>query len=230
MSRRLDIGPDVAPVLRPEESARLHALRDNERLRCAICDQWIDPDSEVEVSVSVALEDRTAVAAFAHTGCAPSRADLVELVVAAEADPLGIAYAQATHPDAGAVLLWERKLDVRVRGPGDRDSRPYLDAQRHDGFHGALAREPVRELGGLTLEVDGPDLVLLRAEVPRERFHDAAQDAPPRWMERLAQSGYGLLIVGADLGLGRPGAGSIQRAIRDDRALMGLVEFRKPAQ
>ncbi|HMJ35155.1 MAG TPA: hypothetical protein VK501_14685, partial [Baekduia sp.] len=113
--------------------------------------------------------------------------------------------------------------------PGDCESRPYLDAQRYDGFHGALAREPVRELAGLTLEVDGPDLVLLRAGEPRERFHDAAEDAPPRWMERLAASGYGLLIVGADLGLGRPSTESIQRAIRADRALMGFVEFREPA-
>jgi len=229
LSKPLDIGPDVARVLRPEESARLHALRDNERLRCAICDQWIDPASGVDVSVSVALEDRAAMAEFAHTGCAPSRAELAQLVVVAEADPLGISYTQAIHPDAGAVLLWERKLDVRVRGPGDCESRPYLDARRYDGFHGVLAREPVRELAGLTLAVDGPDLVLLRADVPRERFHDAAADAPPRWLERLAASGYGLLIVGADLGLGRPSTESIQRAIRADRALMGFVEFREPA-
>jgi hypothetical protein len=228
MSQPLDIGPDVAPVLRPEESARLHAMRDNERLRCAVCDRWIDPSSEIGVSVSMALEDRTAVAQFAHTGCAPSRADLAELVIVADADPLGISYVQAMHPDAGAVLLWERKLDVRVRGPGDGESRPYLDAQRDDGFRRALACEPVHALAGLTLAPDGPDLVLLRADLPRERFHDAAQDAPPRWMERLAASGYGLLIVGADLGLERPNVESIQRAIRADRALMGLAEFVGP--
>jgi hypothetical protein len=227
MSQRLDIGPDVAPVLRPEESARLHAMRDNERLRCAVCAQWIEPASQTDVSVSVALEDRAAMAQFAHTGCAPSGADLAELVVVAEADPLGISYAQAEHPGAGAVLLWERKLDIRVRGPGDSESYPYLDARRSEGFHGALASEPVRELAALTLEVDGPDLVLLRSAVV-ERFHEAAQDAPPRWMARLAASGYGLLIVGADLGLGRPSAESIQRAIRADRALMGFVEFREP--
>jgi hypothetical protein len=229
MSQPLHIGPDVAPVLRAEESSRLHAMRDNERLRCVVCGQWIDPASEIDVSVSVALEDRAAMAQFAHTGCAPSRADLAELVVVAEADPLGISYAQAMHPDAGAVLLWERKLDIRVRGPGDGESRPYLDVQRDDGFHGALAHEPVRALAGLTLAVDGPDLVLLRAGVPRERFYDAVEGAPPRWMERLATSGYGLLIVGADLGLGQPSAASIQQAIRADRALMGLVEFREPA-
>jgi hypothetical protein len=177
----------------------------------------------------MALEDRAAIAEFAHTGCASSRADLAQLVIVAEADPLGIAYAQAVHREAGAVLLWERKLDVRVRGPGDSESCPYLDAHRYDGFHGALAGAPVRALSGLTLEVDGPDLVLLRAGAPAERFHDAAQDAPPRWMERLADTGYALLIVGADLGLGRPSAESIQRAIRDDRALMGLVEFGEPA-
>jgi hypothetical protein len=229
MSQPLDIGPDVAPVLRPEESARLHAMRDNERLRCAVCAEWIDPASEIDVSVSVALEDRAAMAQFAHTGCAPSAADLAELVVVAEADPLGLSYAQAEHPGAGAVLLWERKLDVRIRGPGDSESYPYLDARRSDGFHGALASEPVRELTGLTLEVDGPDLVLLRSHVVSERFHDAAQAASPRWMARLAASGYALLIVGADLGLGRPSAESIQRAIRAERALMGFVEFREPA-
>lgn len=229
MNPPLDIGPDVARLLRPEESERLHAMRANERVRCAVCGQWIDPASGVEVSVSMALEDGMAVAQFAHTGCAPSQADLAKMVVVAEADPLGIAYAQATHPEAGAVLLWERKLDVRIRGPGDSESYPYLDAQRYDGFHGALAGEPVRELAGLTLEADGPDLVLLRDAVPRERFYDAVQDAPPRWMERLAASGYGLLIVGADLGLERPSVESIQQAIRADRAVMGLVEFRGPA-
>jgi hypothetical protein len=228
MSSPLEIGPDVAQILRPEESARLRAMRDNERLRCAICDEWIDPASGIEVSVSVALEDGTAVAEFAHAGCAPSRADLAQLVIVAEADPLGISYTQAMHPTAGAVLLWERKLDVRVRGPGDCESYPYLDAQRRDGFHGPLARDPVRQLTGLTLEVDGPDLVLLRDDAPRERFYNAAEDAPTGWMERLATTGFGLLIVGADLGLGRPSAGSIQRAIRADRALMGFVEFREP--
>jgi hypothetical protein len=225
MSQPLDIGPDVARVLRPEESARLHALRDSERLRCAICTQWIDPASGIEVSVSLALEDRAAIAAFAHTGCSPSQADLAQLVVVAEADPLGIAYAQAMHPDAGPVLIWERKLDVRVRGPGDSESCPYLDAQRYEGFHGALAAEPVRLVAGLRLEVDGPDLVLRRGHEPRERFHDGAEAAPPRWMERLMTSGYALLIVGADLELGRPSAEGIQRAIRGDRALLGFVQF-----
>jgi hypothetical protein len=141
------------------------------------------------------------------------------------ADPQGIAFSQALHPDAGAVLLWERRLNVRAGGPGDLVTFPYLDAQRFDGFHGPLADEPVRMLPGLQLQDDGDDLVLMRDSEVVERFHDAVEAAPQGWLEAVGESGFALLIVGANLQLRNPSAGAIQRAIRARRALMGLVEY-----
>ena len=56
-SQRLEVGPDVAAVLRPEEAMRLHDIRDIERLRCRVCGEWIEPASSTRTSVSVSLDD-----------------------------------------------------------------------------------------------------------------------------------------------------------------------------
>jgi hypothetical protein len=224
ISRRLDIGPDVAAVLRPEEAARLHELRDLERLRCAVCGEWVEPASDASASVSIAIEDGVAIAQFAHSTCASSRADLAELAVLTAAEPRGIAYAQGLHPEAGAVLLWERKLDVRVRGLDRHEPCLYLDAGWWNGFHRALTDEPVRLLVGWGLANDGPDLVLRRDNEVVERFHGAGR-TPSVWIDTLAETGFCLLIVGARLELELPAAGAIQRAIRAGNALMGLVAF-----
>jgi hypothetical protein len=224
----LEIGPDVAPVLRPEEAARLHEVLDLDRLRCAVCGAWIERVPNAATSVSVSLDGHRAAIEFAHAGCSASRADLAALVVAAEAQPLGINYVQALHPDAGAVLLWERKLDLRVHGLARKEECVYLDPDWWDGFHTALADEPVRLLVGWLLVRDGEDLVLRRGDLSVERFHGAVDSAPPGWLESLLQSGFCLLIVGAGMGLRSPEAAAIQRAIRERRALMGLAEFDVP--
>lgn len=224
-SQRLEVGPDVAAVLRPEEAARLRDLRDFERVPCAICGKWIEPGSDVPTSVSISLEDDDATAEFAHAECSPSRADLARLAVLAQAEPLGIVFAQALHPDAGAVLMWERKLDVRVRGLDGNDQSLYLDADWWAGFHGALADEPVRLLAGWLLGRDGEDLVLRRGEQVVERFYGAIGRCTPQWLESLEESGFCLVIVGSGVGLERPKAVAIQSAIREHRALMGLAEF-----
>jgi hypothetical protein len=117
-SQRLEVSRDVAAVLRPEEARRLRDLCDIDRVRCRVCGEWIEPGSETPTSVSLALHEHGASVEFAHAGCAPSHADLAPLVVRAQSEPLGIEYAQALHPDAGAVLLGERKLDLRVDGDG----------------------------------------------------------------------------------------------------------------
>jgi hypothetical protein len=44
-------------------------------------------------------------------------------------------------------------------------------------------------------------------------------------LRSLEESGFCLVIVGAGVGLERPEAASIQSAIREHRALMGLAEF-----
>lgn len=164
-------------------------------------------------------------AEVAHAECSPSRADLARLVVLAQAEPRGIVYVQALHPDAGPVLLWERKLDVRVRGLDGHQECLYLDGDWWEGFHAALDDEPVRLLVGWLLEPDGEDLVLRRGEHAVERFHGAIERSPPGWLESLRESGFCLLIVGAGVGLESPTAAAIQRAIREHRALMGLAEF-----
>jgi hypothetical protein len=224
-SQRLEVGVDAAAVLRPEEAMRLRELRDIDRLRCGICKEWIEPDSNAPTSVSVSTEADYVSIEFSHTECSPSRANLARLVVIAQAEPLGIEYSQAVHPDAGPVLLWERKLDLRVRGLDGEEQCLYLDADWWEGFHPALAEEPVRLLAGWLLRCDGEDLALRRGDQEVERFHGAVQRAPEDWLEGLEQSGFCLMIVGAGIGLERPAATTIQHAIRERRALMGLAEY-----
>jgi hypothetical protein len=224
-SQRLEIGRDVAAVLRPEEAARLRDLPDLEPVPCVICGEWIEPGSSTPASLSVSLDGDHVTAEFAHAACSPSRADLAGLVVLAQSEPLGIAYAQAVHPEVGAVLLWERRLDVRVRGLDGNEQSVYLDADRWEGFHGALAGEPVHLLVGWLLERDRADLVLRRGEREVERFHGAIERSTPAWLESLEESGFCLMIVGAGVGLERPEAAAVQAAIREHRALMGLAEF-----
>ena len=212
-------------MLRPEEATRLHDIRDIERLRCRVCGEWIEPASTAPTSVSVSLDGDSVAVDFAHLECAPSHADLAPLAILANAEPLGISYAQALHPEAGAVLLWERKLDLRVRGTGNHNLRPYLDPDWWEGFHPAMSSEPVRLLVGWLLRADGDDLVLLHRDTEVERFYDARERAPDGWLAALQESGFCLLIVGAGIGLDRPATEAIQRAIREHRALMGLAEF-----
>jgi hypothetical protein len=223
--QRLEVGPDVAAVLRPEEAARLEELRALARLRCSVCGEWIEPAFSVAASVSISEDGDTVIAEFAHASCAASRADLARLAVLAQAQPQGIAYRQARHPEAGAVLLWERQLDIRVRGLESGELCLYLDSEWWDGFHLALADEPVRLLTRWRLEPDGADLVLRRDASTVERFHAGIDEAPPGWLEALRESGFCLLIVGAQLRLDEPGAEAIQHAIRAGHAFLGLVEF-----
>jgi hypothetical protein len=222
---RLEVGADVAAVLRPEEATRLHDLRDIDRLRCAVCGDWIEPHSDVQTTVSMSLDGDQVTVVFAHASCSPSRADLARLVVLAQAEPLGIEYAQAVHPEAGAVLLWERKLDLRVRGINGHEQYLYLDGDWWQGFHPALVDEPVRLLAGWLLRAEDDDLVLTRGEDEIERFQGALARPPAGWIQALEESGFCLLIVGAGIGLDRPAASAIQRAIREHRALMGLAEY-----
>ena len=223
-SPRLDVGSDVAAVLRAEEAARLQELRDLDRLRCAQCGKWIEPHSDARTSVSVALDGRAVAVEFNHSDCSPSRADLRQLVIQAQAEPLGIEYSQALHPEAGPVLVWERKLDLRVRGLDGLEQYLYLDNDWWDGFHPPLADEPVHLLAGWQLRPDDEDLVLVRGDDEIERFHDAISRAPTGWLESLEESGFCLLIVGAGIGLQKPSASSIQGALRERRALVGFVE------
>jgi len=224
-SQRLEVGPDVAAVLRPEEAARLHVLRGLDPVSCAICGEWIAQDSSDPTSVSISIDGDHVTAEFAHSRCSPSRADLASLVVLAQSEPLGIVYAQALHPDAGPVLLWERKLDVRVRGLDGNEESLYLDADWWEGFHSALADEPVRLLAGWLLERNSEDLVLRRGGEEIERFHGALERSTREWRRSLEESGFCLVIVSAGAGLERPAAESVQSAIREHRALMGLAEF-----
>ncbi len=224
-NQRLEIGPDVAAVLRPEEAARLHELLDLDDVHRAVGGEWIEPDSTTHMSVNVSIEGDRAELEFAHAESTTSRLELAELVAIAQAEPLGINYVQALHPEAGAVLLWERKLDLRVRSPDGRKDCLYLDPDWWEGFHAAVPDEPVRLLVGWLLAKDGDDLVLRHGERAVERFHDALERSPSGWLESLQESGFCLLIVGAGIGLERPDAAEIQRAIREHRALIGLAEF-----
>jgi hypothetical protein len=223
MNERLELGTDAEAVLRSEEAAALHELHDRERVRCLACENWIEPSDEATVTISLVKD--VAIAEFAHRWCASAKANLAELVTVARADPKGIAYVQALHPEAGAVLIWERKLDIRVRGSADGEARPYVDAHRASGFHPMLRDEPVRALPRWRLELDGADLVLSREGELVNRFADGGAEPPAGWLEALRASGYCLLIVGSSLGLEHPRTERIQDALRAGGAVMGLVEF-----
>jgi hypothetical protein len=223
MTERLELGTDAEAVLRSEEAAALHELHAHEQVRCLACEHWIEPGDEATVTISLIGE--AAVAELAHRWCAPAKANLAELVAVALADPKGIAYVQALHPEAGAVLIWERKLDIRVRGSASGEARPYVDAHQARGFHPMLRDEPVRALPRWRLELDGADLVLSREGELVDRFADGGAEPPAGWFDALRSSGYCLLIVGSSLGLEQPGSERIQDALHAGGAVMGLVEF-----
>src|SRR5829696_6268792 len=219
----LDLPDAAKEVLRPEEAACLRDLHARQRLRCHSCGIWVEPAEES--TVALRAEGDVAVAEFAHRWCAPPRTDLAALAVLSSADPRGIAYVEALHPSAGAVLIWERTLDLRARGAGSGETHPYLDAHRAAGFHAMLREEPVRVLDAWSLAPEGDDLVLAHERATTERFTGAFARPAPGWIEAARSSGHCLLLVGAGLGLGTPAAERVQAAMRCGRAVMGLAEL-----
>jgi len=221
----LELGYGAEDVLRPQEAAGLRDLHVRQRLRCHSCGTWVEP---AEASTVVLRADgHIAVAEFAHRRCAPSRTDLAALAIVSSGDPRGIAYVEALHPSAGAVLIWERTLDLRARGAGSGETQPYLDAHRAAGFHAMLHDDPVRVLDAWSLAPEGDDLLLIHDEATAERFPDALARPAPGWLEAARASGHCLLLVGSGLGLGAPAADRIQAAMRRGRAVMGLAQLRE---
>jgi hypothetical protein len=225
LGARLDLGYGAEDVLRPQEAAGLRDLHARHRLRCHSCGTWIEPAEES--TVALRSDGDVAVAEFAHRRCAPSRTDLAALAIVSSGDPRGIAYVEALHPSAGAVLIWERTLDLRARGAGSGESQPYLEAHRAAGFHPMLREEPVRVLDAWALARHGDDLLLAHDGATAERFPGAFARPAPGWLEAARASGHCLLLVGSGLGLSTPTADRIQAAMRGGRAVMGLAELRE---
>jgi hypothetical protein len=225
MDATLELGCGAEDVLRPDEVAGLRALHARHRLRCHSCGTWIEPAEES--TVGLRAEGNVAVAEFAHRRCAPSRTDLAALSIVSSGDPRGIAYVEALHPSAGAVLVWERTLDLRARGAGSGETQPYLEAHRAAGFHAMLHEEPVRVLDAWWLAPEGDDLLLAHDGATAERFMGAIARPAPGWLEAARASGHCLLLVGTGLGLGTPAVDQIQAAMRCGRAVMGLAELRE---
>jgi hypothetical protein len=221
----LNLPSEAEDVLRPEEAAGLRDLHARQRLRCHSCGTWVAPPEES--TVTLRAERDVAVAEFAHRWCAPPRTDLAALAVVSSADPRGITYVEALHPSAGAVLIWERTLDLRARGAESGETHPYLEAHRATGFHAMLRDEPVRLLDAWSLEPEGDDLLLAHDGAIAERFPDALGRPAPGWLEAARTSGHCLLLVGSGLGLRSPATDRIQAAMRSGRAVMGLAEFRE---
>jgi hypothetical protein len=219
----LHLGYGAEELLRPEEVAGLRALHARHRLRCHSCGTWVEPGEES--TVSLRADGDVAVAEFAHRRCAPSRTDLAALAIVASGNPRGIAYVEALHPSAGAVLIWERTLDLRARGAGSGETQPYLEAHRATGFHGVRHKKPVRLLDAWSLARQGDDLLLAHDGAPAERFPGAFARPAPGWLEAAHASGHCLLLVGAGLGLSTPAAAQIQEAMRCGRLVMGLAEL-----
>jgi len=221
----LHLGYGAEDVLRPEEVAGLRALHARQRLRCHSCGTWVEPADES--TVGLRADGDVAVAEFAHRRCAPARTDLAALAIVSSGDPRGIAYVEALHPSAGAVLIWERTLDLRARGAGSGETQPYLEAHRAAGFHAMLHDEPVRVLDAWSLAPEGNDLLLAHDGATAERFTGAFARPAAGWLEAARASGHCLLLVGTGLGLSTPAADQIQAAMRCGRAVMGLAELRE---
>jgi hypothetical protein len=221
----LDLPYAAKEVLRPEEAACLRDLHARQRLRCHSCGIWVEPAEES--TVALRAEGDVAVAEFAHRWCAPPRTDLAALAVLSSAEPRGIAYVEALHPSAGAVLIWERTLDLRARGAENGEIQPYLEAHRATGFHAMLREEPVRLLHAWSLEPEGDDLLLTHDGATHERFPNALARPAPGWLEVARTSRHCLLLVGSGLGLRTPTTDRIQAAMRSGRAVMGLAELRE---
>lgn len=224
MDARLDLPDAAKDVLRPEEVAGLRDLHARQRLRCHSCGMWVEPAEES--TLALRADRDIAVAEFAHSWCAPPQADVAALALLSSADPRGIAYVEALHPSAGAVLIWERTLDLRARGSESGEIQPYLEAHRATGFHAMLHEEPVRLLDAWSLEPEGDDLLLTHDGATAERFPDALARPAAGWLEVARTSGHCLLLVGSGLGLNTPATDRIQAAMRSGRAVMGLAEFR----
>src|SRR5215217_6600528 len=192
----LDLPYAAKEVLRPEEAACLRDLHARQRLRCHSCGIWVEPAEESTVAL---------------------RADLAALAVLSSADPRGIAYVEALHPSAGAVLIWERTLDLRARGAENGEIQPYLEAHRVTGFHAMLREEPVRLLHAWSLEPEGDDLLLTHDGATHERFPNALARPAPGWLEVARTSRHCLLLVGSGLGLRTPTTDRIQAAMRSGR-------------
>jgi hypothetical protein len=221
MTGALQFARDADTVLRRQEATALTAMHE-QPLRCHSCGQWIAPPAES--TVTLRARGRVLEAQFAHAWCAPPR---LELADGAGDDPRGIAYQEALHPDAGAVLIWERTLDLRARGAVGGDVRPYVDVHRAGGFHSMLRHEPVRALEGWWLVAEDSDLLLAHEGQVAERFAGGKAGAVEGWLDALRASGYCLLLVGSALELGSPTPAQIQAAMRSGHAVMGLAEFRE---
>jgi hypothetical protein len=72
--------------------------------------------------------------------------------------------------------------------------------------------------------VEEADLVLRDGGQTSSAFTERCS-VLPGVVESLTWSGFCVLIVGAGIGLDRPGTLAIRGAIRERRALMGMVEF-----
>src|SRR5215213_4124734 len=138
MDATLDLGYGAEDVLRPEEAAGLRDLHVRQRLRCHSCGTWVEPAEES--TVVLRADGHIAVAEFAHRRCAPSRTDLAALAIVSSGDPRGIAYVEALHPSAGAVLIWERTLDAWSLAPEGDDLLLTHDEATAERFPDALAR------------------------------------------------------------------------------------------
>jgi hypothetical protein len=221
MTGALAFAEDSEVLLRRQETTALSAMHEHQPLRCHSCGRWIAPPQDA--TVTLRASGRVLEAQFAHAWCAPARLERPDV---GDRDPRGIAYQEALHPQAGAVLIWERTLDLRARGAVGGDVRPYLDAHRAGGFHSMLRDEPVRALEGWWLVAEKTDLVLAHEGQVTERFAGASARAAAGWLDAVRESGYCLLLVGSALELGDPAPARIQAAMRAGHAVMGLAEFR----
>jgi hypothetical protein len=232
MSEGLELSPEVESALSEQDLARLHEARERTELRCSVCQGSVGPESEERVTVSLLFDPNTTTMAIhiAHRACAPSRTDMGDLPAQVVEGPGRITYVRFLRADLGAVLVWERNLNVRQRHSGGQEVQPYLEGYRATGFRPWHVGEALQILGDwrLRLEGSGSDLVLYRRGEETDRFENCAAKPPPGWFDALHDRNSCLLAVGSELWLERPDVEHINAAITTGDALVALVAFEAP--
>lgn len=228
--KRLELSPEVESALSEQDLARLKEARECTELRCFVCQGSVAPESEERVTVSLLFDPNTTTTAIhiAHRACAPSRTDVGDLPAQVVGGPGRITYVRFLHADLGAVLVWERDLNVRQRHAGGQEIQPYLEGYRATGFRPWYTGEALQILGDWRLRLEGPHLVLYHRGEETDRFENCAARPPPGWFDALRDRNSCLLAVGSELWLERPDLERIKAAINTGEALVALVAFEGP--
>lgn len=226
MSDLLEISDQVKAYLAPENLAGIIRAREHTVLKCFVCEGSIPPESKESTTISLFADpiERVLVAQVAHSGCAPSQVEVLDMPreAIAEAESGSISYVQLVMglPDPTAAILWERDVDVTVRDGEGNTVYPYLEHYRALGF---VSGESIPMLDDWTLGLEQNDLVLRLDGNTMEEFGAALEAAPEGWFDVIEQAGHCLAMIGVGLGLDRFDPEQLGPARLEDRLVAAAI-------